>query len=198
MAEEDMNILITGDPSVFAIESGMTKAYERLGFLALGYFMIHIGGKCYGVKEPDATLLAIVFDEALRIVRHRGLHVAPFSAEPNAAHLIESIYKAVFEEPDDELLFGLTNKELISFVNSSRCCWHWFGDEAFDDGSVIYHFDIGDKVRLIATSSDNPSVTDQWIDAEVFYRVVAHWWEAFEEAWKAADKIPEAEDGAIL
>ena len=35
--------MIVGDPSIFAIESGITKAYERPSFLALGFFVLHVG-----------------------------------------------------------------------------------------------------------------------------------------------------------
>ena len=31
--------MLIGDPSEFAVESGITKAYERLSFRALGYFV---------------------------------------------------------------------------------------------------------------------------------------------------------------
>ena len=50
--------MIIGDPKVFAIESCISIAYEELGARALGFFVIHIGGRCYGVREPDATWLA--------------------------------------------------------------------------------------------------------------------------------------------
>jgi hypothetical protein len=54
--------MIVGDPSVFAIESEITRAYERLSFRALGYFVIYVCGRSYGVRAPDATMLACSFD----------------------------------------------------------------------------------------------------------------------------------------
>ena len=51
-----MNLVMVGDPTLFAIESAITQAFERLGFRALGYFVVHLNGRCYGVRRPDATL----------------------------------------------------------------------------------------------------------------------------------------------
>lgn len=42
-----------GDPAVFAVESQITSAYERLSLRALGLFVIHIQGQTYGVRLPD-------------------------------------------------------------------------------------------------------------------------------------------------
>ncbi len=88
--------MIIGNKTTFAIESGITKAYERLGFRALGFFLVHIGGECYGVREPDATLLANAFDEVARMIADRGKHIAPFAAEPNARIIVDAIRKAIY------------------------------------------------------------------------------------------------------
>jgi immunity protein 42 of polymorphic toxin system len=37
--------MIVGNPSIFAIESQITKAYESLSMRALGFFVVHIGGR---------------------------------------------------------------------------------------------------------------------------------------------------------
>lgn len=51
--------MIVGNPSTFAIESQITRAFERLSFRAPGSFTILVDGFRYGVYEPDATLLAV-------------------------------------------------------------------------------------------------------------------------------------------
>jgi hypothetical protein len=55
--------MLIGDPRSFAVESEISRAYLRLSSRALGYFVIHINGKSYGVKTADATMLAGSFDE---------------------------------------------------------------------------------------------------------------------------------------
>src|SRR5436309_2282097 len=56
--QEAARQMIKGTPFTFAIESHIDQAYENVGLRALGYFVIHIGGLCYGVRELNATLLA--------------------------------------------------------------------------------------------------------------------------------------------
>ena len=36
--------MIVGDPTVFAIESRISEAYEESGLCALGCFLLHVGG----------------------------------------------------------------------------------------------------------------------------------------------------------
>jgi hypothetical protein len=55
--------MICGDPSTFAIESNISRAFHRLSSRALGRFTVHLRGRRYGVFEPDATLLACSLDE---------------------------------------------------------------------------------------------------------------------------------------
>jgi hypothetical protein len=45
------------------LELGITEAYARLGFRALGFFVIDVGGRGYGVRSPNATMLACSFDQ---------------------------------------------------------------------------------------------------------------------------------------
>ncbi len=64
--------MIVGDPSVFAIESGITRAFERLSFRGLGFFAIHAGGRSYGQRMPESTMLACSYDEVERRIAQRG------------------------------------------------------------------------------------------------------------------------------
>ena len=50
--------MMIGDPGISAIESEITQAYEPVSVRAMGFFVIHMGGRCYGVRRPDATMLA--------------------------------------------------------------------------------------------------------------------------------------------
>ena len=195
-----------GNKNTFAIESGITQAYERLGFRALGYFVLHIGGFCYGVRESDATLLACAFDEAKKIILNRGNHTTPFANELNPGMILNAFRKAVYA-PDsgDKNFFGLSKNQFSNFIYSSHCGWHWACDEAFDDGGVILHFDVGNRVRLIADKPpreqndylhDPKTLRDVWLDADEFYGILEKWRDAFEAEWQAAPKISECDDGA--
>lgn len=146
--------MIVGDPAIFAIESGMTFAYERLCLRALGYFTFHIGGRRYGLCAPDATLLACALDRVEERLANSGTHTASFSRAP-AEEIVDAILDAIYRYPEAEAdsYFGLTPAEFCDQVQSSSCEWHRGFDEAFDDGSGVRQFDIGDHVRLIADTN---------------------------------------------
>ena len=59
----------------FAIESGISEAYEHPSLRGLGFFQIRLAGIAYGVRSMDATLLACSFDEVAKRVRDRGTHL---------------------------------------------------------------------------------------------------------------------------
>ena len=198
--------MIIGNKSSFAIESAVTQAYERHGFLALGYFVLYIGGIGYGVIEPDATLLGSPFYKAKKIIANRGNHTTTFALEPDAGHIIDEINRAIYA-PDSggKFYFGLSKDQFSNSIYTSHCGWHWSCDEAFDDGSSIWHFDVGNRVRLIADRPpkeqknylhDPKTLRDVWLDADEFYGILEKWRDAFEAEWQAAPKISECDDGA--
>jgi hypothetical protein len=91
-------------------------AYERLGFLALGFFVIHIGGRCYGVRAQDATMLACSFSKVERRIAERGLHTAPFAAEPELGKLPTPI--GMRFTPLTRRRNGFSEPRAVSFVTS--------------------------------------------------------------------------------
>jgi hypothetical protein len=198
--------MIIGDKSIFAIESYITQAYERLGFRALGYFVIYVGGVCYGVRQSNATLLACAFDEVRRMILNRGNQTIPFSNEPNAGDIVDAICQAIYApDPKATQFFGISIRKFINIVHSSHCEWHRVCDEAFDDGSIVLCFDVDNRVRLIADRPTNEAqafehdpetLRDIWLEAKDFYCILENWHKTFEAEWKSADKVPESEDGA--
>lgn len=62
--------------------------------------------------------------------------------------------------------------------------WHSGGDEAFDDCSHIFHFDVGNRVRILACKSTSTEplacLSDLWMDADEFYGILTSWKQAFE------------------
>jgi len=91
--------------------------------------------------------------------------------------------------------------QLRELIYSHHIQWGPQCDEAFDDGSWVLHFDVGNRVRLIALtlkegkdnyhSPDPLTLTDQWLDADEFYGVLERWRNAFEVEWLAAPKVSE-------
>jgi hypothetical protein len=195
--------MIIGDQSAFAIESGITLAYERLGFRALGFFVIHVGGRRYGVYTPDATMLACSVDEVRNRITSRGRHFAPFAAEVDAGKIADAFRSAIYAEQQKERYFDIPFPEFRELIYSNELCWAPDGDEAFDDGSYVLQFDFEDRVRLIAFKSGNDylhdasTLSDVWLSADDFYDVLRNWLEAFEAEWTGLPKIPEDQPGQV-
>jgi len=189
--------MLIGDQSIFAIESGITHAYERLSLRALGFFVIHIEGRCYGVCSPDATMLACSFDEVEDRIARRGHHTAPFASESNAGTIADAFLNAIYApDQESECFFNLSQPEFHSLVSSNHVEWAPDGDEAFDDGSHIVQFEIEDRVRLVAFKTsekgyrhDPGTLSDIWLEADEFYQVLQSWHDAFEAEWSAKPKI---------
>jgi hypothetical protein len=188
--------MVIGNPSVFAIESGITQAYERLSQRALGFFVVHVGDRRFGVCESDATMLGCSFDTVQRRVARRGTHTASFAIDPDAAKIADAFRNALYAEDQDEDYFGIPRAEFSKLFDqdSNDLKWAPDGDEAFDDGSYILQFDVKDRVRLIAFKSceeyihDPATLSDVWLAADDFYRVLQQWQQAFDSEWAAMPK----------
>lgn len=189
--------MIIGDKSKFAIESGITEAYERLSWIALGFFLIHIQGYAYGVREPDATMLACSFNEVRERVARRGTHIAAFAEDTDAGRIADAIRKALYTPgQENEHFFGISQLELRTLIRGNHLIWAPDGDEAFDDGSFVMQFDVGNRVRLIGFKSseegyDSSSLRDVWLGVDEFYGVLTEWSKAFESHWATIPKVHE-------
>ena len=67
------------------------------------------------------------------------------------------------------------------------------GDEAFDDGSYVLQFDLGDRVRLIAFKRpeslvDPASVREVWLSSDTFYNALREWRDTFLAEWESLPK----------
>ena len=192
--------MIIGNTSRFAIESSVTKAYERLSFRGLGFLVIHVGGVSYGRPSADSTMLACSFDEVERRIARRGTHSVPFAAEPDAGKIADSFRDAVYGDKPKVSYFGIPRVQFVEMLYLKRIVWAPDGDEAFDDGSYILQFDIQDSVRLIAFRCgpglfhDPTTLTDVSLQAEDFYGLLQKWHDAFGAEWASSAK--EAESGS--
>jgi hypothetical protein len=198
--EPDLNgegsAVICGDPSVFAIESGITEGFDRLSFRGLGFFNIHAAGRRYGVYKPDATMLACPFDSVQRRIAGRGKHTAPFALASDAGEIADNFRNAIYSENQHENFFGISCTEFSRFFSKDRndCQWAPDGDKAFDDGSCVLQFDVKDRVRLIAFKSDDDysydpnTLSDVWLAVEEFYGILKQWRDTFESEWISTPK----------
>jgi hypothetical protein len=187
--------MIVGNPSYFALESEITFAYKRLSQRALGFFAIHVGGRCYGIRAWDATMLATVFDGVSRRVAMRGRHTALSICNANSEALASAFSRATYVDHDpEELFFGMRDADFRTLLRSANIEWTADGDEGFDDSSRVLLFDIEDKVRLIAFSrATNPildpeSMREVWIPADDFYAILQEWHDRFLTEWASFPK----------
>lgn len=187
--------MVVGNPSVVAVESTITRAFQRPSRRALGFFAIHLDGKTYGVRKPDASLLACSFDAVVRRIARRGTHCVSFASEPDAARIADLVRAAMYDAGrQDEMFFGMSAEEMREAVASSEILWAPDGDEAFDDGSHILQFDQNDSVRLIGFKNLNRpediarTLAEVSVSADEFYGLLQAWRDRFESEWLAAEK----------
>jgi hypothetical protein len=196
--------IIIGNPKKFALESGITRAYAHPGLRALGFFVIYIAGRCYGVRTPDATTLACSFDKLQDRIAWRGKHIASFALYPNAGVIADAYRDAIYApNQHNAVFFGIPQSQFRDLIYNNRLVWAPNGDEAFDDWSHVLQFDVDDRVRLIAFKSkeegyhhDPNTLKDMWLKADEFYDVLQRWRDEFEKVWAGAPKISEADYGA--
>jgi hypothetical protein len=131
--------MIIGDPSVFAVESGITEAFDSLSQRALGFFVIHVGSRRFGVYEPDATMMGCSFDIVQRRIARRGTHIASFANESDGGKIADAFRAAVYAEVQDGEYLGVPPAEFrdLFYRGSNELMWAPDGDEAFDDGSFV-------------------------------------------------------------
>jgi hypothetical protein len=186
---------IAAGTNVFEIKSGIAVAYESPGLRALGHFILRIADREYGVNEHDASMLACSFDEVERRIKDRGKHVIFFSKHPSAGEIADVVYSAIYGTSQTSPIFGLSKPALCEAIRSSRILWAPDGDQAFDDGSYVLHFDVGGQVRLIGFKlggnalHDPATLSEVWLSAESFYALLQRWRSEFEAAWLAEPKV---------
>ncbi len=185
--------MLVGNQRIFAIESSITRAYQRLSQRALGYFVIYVAGRIFGVRSPEATMLACSFDSVGQRLSRRGLHCVPFGAETNASAIAEAVRATTYDDDrPGETFFGLSADEFREVTTANGIVWAPDGDEAFDDGAHVLQFDVDDKVRLIAFINEGSkeitasTVVEIWLGADEYYKILDKWRVSFEVEREAA------------
>lgn len=185
--------MIVRDPSRFAIESEIVDAYERLSLRALGSFMIHVAGCRFGVPDLKATMLACSFEAVQRRLTNRGKHEASFATE-SAAGIADAFRGAHYSEAPSASYFEIPLAYFQESFYSADLIWAPDGDQAFDDGSYVLQFDVGDQVRLVAFRSvvgnvHHPgTLAEVWLPAAEFYVALEQWRDRFESEWASSPK----------
>lgn len=182
--------MIKGDPMVFAVESTISKTYAQNSLMALGSFSIHVAGKSYGVLDPTATMLACSYDSVARRIEKCGTHEAFFEAA-DALHIAMQYIYTFYQESEEISLLSFDSKRFQSAVENNELIMAPDGDSAFDDGSHILQFDVGENVRILAFKNEsNPklmmeSLAEIILDKGVFYSTLSNWLQAFSHERKA-------------
>lgn len=173
--------MIVGDCSVFAIESEITEAVNSLSQKALGFFVIHLCGKAFGVSKPDASMLGCSVEAVGERLARRGRHVIPALTDVVATDIATAYLDVSYRDTARTDYFGLSGQQLVDALQSSGAVWAPDGDAAFDDGSHVLQFDIGSRVRIVAfrntdVSEDLASTIEEvWMDADLFYGILSSW-----------------------
>jgi hypothetical protein len=190
--------MIFGQVEAFAIECVISEAYSSVSIKANGIFVIYLDGFRFGIRETNATALGGIIGRLLDRVSMRGKHHAPFAekadAEKIALALLEVFYSDHYSKQDSKkLLLNTPYSKLEKICLNSDLRWAPGGEEAFDDGSHVLQFDIGDKVRLVGFIHQPgfvPSdLRDVWLPAELFYGTLVQCYHWFEREWGCAEKV---------
>jgi Immunity protein 42 len=186
--------MIVGNPSIFAIESEITRACERRSQLGLGFFVVHVAGRSYGVRKPDASMLGVSFDQIDKRVARRGSHKAPFAMDAKPADIAYSYRRAFYGESEEgELFFGMPFRQFTEAISSNHL--EWVGDEEFDDSSYVLQFEDENQVRLVAFTGtsdfcyDPASLRDVSLSQNEFYWILKVWRERFNDEWTSLPKV---------
>ncbi len=172
-------LVIIGDPSSFAIESEIAEVLSSNSQLALGFFVIHLGGTAFGVRKPDASLLGCSFHEVIDRLARRGTHCIPALDDIEARLVVDAYLDAIYRQSSRADYFGLSREEFIDALSRPAVSWAPDGDEAFDDGSHVLQMNVGNKVRLIAfvhaDGGNAALLSEKWLEAGSFYEVLSRW-----------------------
>lgn len=155
--------------------------------------MIHVAGQSYGIKAPGQSILACSFDQVGNRITGRGSHQAAF-ADAAAIDIANAYTSAIYlDTSGNETYFGMSEAQFTRTLDSNSLVWAPDGDEAFDDGSYVLQFDVGNQVRLIAFKRpdwlvDPASVREVWLSSDTFYNTLREWRDAFMAEWESLPK----------
>ena len=179
----------TGVPGIFSLETeipNISNIVVNSSWVANGKLLVGVNDLIFGVDEDEASGLACSYDEICKRVMRKGFFVNELVLKYSAIRIVLArqivefgLELESYTDPDAFLICEL----LYSNDNN----WIPDGDAAFDDGSVIIHFDRGDQVYLIAFKASSEladiqsTLTELTIPATQFYSTLEAWRDKFEE-----------------
>ncbi|WP_374334534.1 Imm42 family immunity protein [Leeia sp.] len=185
-------VMIFGDKNKFGVELSIDCYCISDGLMAVGKLLIYINGRKYGVDEPDATYLACSYNVIKEIVANRRRHCVPYVEDMSSSDIVSCFVWSVYAIPYGRNDWGGDFlKRLDDDLYKIGCVWAPDGDRAFDDGSHVLIFDVGEMVRLVAfVNSDDEAVISSSleelvIDADEFYGVLRGWVTGFNDAYQS-------------
>lgn len=191
-----MDEMMIGNPDLFAIETSIFEAYDSPGQMALGCFVLHVGGFQYGYREPDSTIIGTSFNAIRRRIADRGNHKSPLPSDAHAAEIATAVSRAnSLDDMEDKHLYGVPWLQFFKLLNVNDCILAPDNEQGFDDGSHVLHFDDESTVRLVAfrmTSSyvfEKESLRDVRISQDNFYAILEEWHKQFEKDWISSPKV---------
>ncbi|NIJ64636.1 hypothetical protein FHR20_001567 [Sphingomonas leidyi] len=159
--------------------------------MGIGYFLIHVGGKQYGVKKPRACVMGNSYNEIVSRISQEGEHRLSFSSKIDSKELsiyiANSIYNRGFE---GGVIPAQWSKEIDDSLYANALMWAPDGDSAFDDGSHIVQVDDEQRVRITAFVNAETqgefenSISDVILGQETFYETLGAWAREFDGQWK--------------
>ncbi len=141
-------------------------------------------------------MLGCSFEEVNSRLQRCGTHCAPVLGDINAAEIAEAYLDVIYRDTPRTDYFGLSHQKFVEVVHSSAITWAPDGDEAFDDGSVVLHLDVENRVRLIAFNNTDVAddmigtIREVWLDADLFYGVLSRWRDNFDAEWESRLDLP--------
>lgn len=180
----------SGNRSIFGIESGVFEFIENPNQLGIGYFIIQMDGKEFGVKKERATILGNSYWEIKARLARKGRHTISFGEVASAAAISCSIANIIYNRHfKSEILNAEEIDELVRKLYENDLVWAPDGDSAFDDGSHIIQIDCENYVRLICFNNDETedatlnSIVDLKISSLEYYGILADWRAQFSQNW---------------
>jgi hypothetical protein len=185
--------LLIGRHAIFVIESFMAQVLAGPGQRGLGYFCLHVSSKRYGIRSPDATLLACSFDTVVDRIERRGTHVLAELNHLDAIAIAQGVHAALYKDlPEEAQACGMTAIRLRDELYRHDILMAPDGDAAFDDGGHVLQFDLGEQVRLIAFKNPDGdeagvhAIVEVHMNTDDFYDILASWKEQFMTQWHSA------------
>jgi len=180
----------------FAIKSFISSAYINESIMAIGYFLIEIKGVTYGVKKDDATALGNSYGAVIHRLELEGKHIAPTELIIlPSLELAQTTYNSLYGRLDKQgsWEYDISCEKLADTIYGNNLIWAPDGDEAFDDGSFVFQFDIDDKtVRLIGYGTNDDysvhTVRDLIISSDEYYSTLKEWSDGFYMEWQSFEK----------